>query len=167
MRGITTATPTRSTNGSTGDQKLLTPSFLLLTVSGFFALAGFSSTLPLVPRYVDGVLGGSKVEIGLALGVFSISAVFARPMVGRLGDERGRRFIIVWGTALTAVTVAAHALASSIRLLYLVRLAMGATQGASSSAPPPWSTIWLRSNGGARRPTTSRWRSMEVWPSGR
>ncbi len=130
VRGFTTSAQTRSANGSASDQKLLTPSFILLTVSGFFALAGFSSTLPLVPRYVDGVLGGTKVEIGLALGVFSISAVFARPMVGRLGDERGRRFIIVWGTALTAITVAAHALASSIWLLYLVRLAMGATQGA-------------------------------------
>jgi MFS family permease len=130
VRGITTSAQTRSTNESAGDQKLLTPSFLLLTISGFFALAGFSSTLPLVPRYVDGVLGGTKVEIGLALGVFSISAVFARPLVGRLGDERGRRFIIVWGTALTAITVAAHALASSIWLMYLVRLAMGATQGA-------------------------------------
>ena len=157
MRGITTSAQTRSTNESASDQKLLTPSFLLLTVSGFFALAGFSSTLPLVPRYVDGVLGGTKVEIGLALGVFSISAVFARPMVGRLGDERGRRFIIVWGTALTAITVAAHALASSIWLMYLVRLAMGATQGAcTSSGPPPWSTIWRRSNGGVRRPTISR-----------
>jgi predicted MFS family arabinose efflux permease len=119
-----------SLGDGTDQQQLLTPAFLLLTVSGFFALAGFSSTLPLVPRYVDGVLSGSKVEIGLALGIFSISAVFARPMVGRLGDERGRRFIIIWGTALTALTVAAHALASSIWLIYLVRLAMGATQGA-------------------------------------
>jgi len=99
-------------------------------VSGFFALAGFSSTLPLVPRYVEGELGGGKVAVGLAVGIFSISAVACRPLVGRLGDERGRRYLIVGGTAITAISVAAHALASSLLLLYLVRLAMGATQGA-------------------------------------
>lgn len=109
---------------------LLTRDFLLLIVSGFFALCGFSSTLPLVPRYVEGELGGGKVSVGIAVGIFSLSAVFARPLIGKLGDERGRRFIIVGGTALTALTVAAHALASSIPLLYAIRLAMGVTQGA-------------------------------------
>lgn len=83
-----------------------------------------------MPRYVEDELGGSKLQVGLAIGIFSISAIIARPLVGRLGDTRGRRFIIVAGTALTALTVAAHALADSIVLIYLVRLAMGATQGA-------------------------------------
>ena len=112
------------------EERLLGRDLLILIASGFFALTGFASTLPLVPRYVEGELGGGKVAVGLALGVFSVSAIFARPLVGRLGDERGRRFIIVGGTALTAVTVAAHALATTLPLLYLVRLAMGVTQGA-------------------------------------
>lgn len=111
-------------------ERLLTRDFLILTASGFFALAGFASTLPLVPRYVEGELGGGKVAVGVAVGIFSLSAVMARPLVGKLGDERGRRFIIVGGTALTAVTIAAHALAFSLPMLYLVRLAMGLTQGA-------------------------------------
>ena len=103
---------------------------MVLIVSGFFALMGFGSTLPLVPRYVESELGGGKVAVGLALGVFSVSAIVARPLIGRLGDERGRRFIIVGGTALTAVAVAGHALAATLPLLYVARLAMGATQGA-------------------------------------
>ncbi|MEL7207593.1 MAG: hypothetical protein AAGK32_05080, partial [Actinomycetota bacterium] len=73
-----------------GDQRLLTPSFVLLTVAGFFALAGFASTLPLVPRYVDGVLGGSKVEIGLALGMFSTPLV-TQPADQRPGENRRDR----------------------------------------------------------------------------
>ena len=113
-----------------GSERLLTKDFILLTVSGFFALCGFASTLPLVPRYVEAELAGGKVAVGVAVGIFSISAVFARPMIGKLGDERGRRYIIVGGTALTAITVAAHALATTLPILYLVRLAMGVTQGA-------------------------------------
>lgn len=122
----------QGSSGPAGEESapLLTPAFLLLTVSGFFALAGFASTLPLVPRYVEGELGGGKVDVGLAVGIFSISAILSRPLIGRLGDERGRRYLIVGGTATTALSVAAHALASSLPLLYLVRLAMGATQGA-------------------------------------
>lgn len=126
MRAVTTT----GASASADDAPLLTKEFLLLIVSGFFALCGFSSTLPLVPRYVEGELGGGKVSVGIAVGIFSLSAIFARPLIGKLGDERGRRFIIVGGTALTALTVAAHALASSILLLYIVRLAMGVTQGA-------------------------------------
>ncbi|MCP4226033.1 MAG: MFS transporter [Actinomycetia bacterium] len=121
----------RTLPSNTADtERLLTKDFLVLTLSGFFALCGFASTLPLVPRYVEGELGGGKVSVGIAVGVFSVSAIVARPLVGRLGDERGRRFIIVGGTALTAITVAAHALATTLPLLYLVRLAMGVTQGA-------------------------------------
>lgn len=113
-----------------GSPSLLTTDFLVLIFSGFFAMAGFASTLPLVPRYVEGELGGSKVAVGVALGIFSVSAVFARPMIGRLGDQRGRRFIIVAGTTLTGLIIAAHALATTLETMYVVRLAMGATQGA-------------------------------------
>ncbi len=112
------------------ESRVLTRDFLVLIASGFFAMAGFASTMPLLPRYVEGELGGSPVEVGVALGIFSVSAVFARPLVGRLGDQRGRRFIIIAGTALTGLIVAAHALAASLPALYAVRLAMGATQGA-------------------------------------
>lgn len=126
LRSVTTTT--QDTSGPS--DKLLTRDFIILTMSGFFALAGFASTLPLVPRYVEGELGGGKVSVGIAVGIFSLSAVFARPLIGKLGDEKGRRYIIVGGTALTALTVAAHALATSIPLLYAVRLAMGVTQGA-------------------------------------
>jgi len=112
------------------NERVVTREFVLVTITGIFALIGFSSTLPLVPRFVEGQLDGSKLDVGIAVGIFSISAVLARPLIGRLGDERGRRFIIVWGCGLTAVSVALHSVATSVEMLYAVRLAMGATQGA-------------------------------------
>ena len=120
----------RTVDRSSGSEPLLTRNLVVLIISGFFALTGFGSTLPLVPRYVESELGGGKVAVGLALGVFSVSAIVARPLIGQLGDERGRRFIIVGGTALTALAIAGHALADSLGWLYVARLAMGATQGA-------------------------------------
>ena len=112
------------------DERVVTREFVIVTLCGVFALIGFSSTLPLIPRYVEGVLGGSKVEVGIAVGIFAISAVVARPFIGRMGDERGRRFIIVAGCATTALSVAAHAVATTLPILYVVRLIMGMTQGA-------------------------------------
>ena len=111
-------------------ERVVTREFVIVTFSGIFALIGFSSTLPLIPRYVEGELGGTKLEVGIAVGIFAISAVLARPFIGRMGDQRGRRFIIVAGCATTAISVAAHAMAASLPMLYVVRLVMGMTQGA-------------------------------------
>lgn len=111
-------------------EKLVDGRFLTLVASAMFSAMGFSSTLPLVPRYVEGELGGGKVAVGLALGIFAFSAIFARPMIGRLGDSHGRRLLIVGGTFLTGLTVAAHALAVTYPILLGVRVLMGAFQGA-------------------------------------
>ena len=111
-------------------RSLLTPHFLILCVSALFSALGFSSVIPTVARFVATELNGGDLEIGMALGVFSISAVLARPWIGRLGDRRGRRVLIAGGSLVTAAVLAGHALADSYGLLLLARLAMGAVQGA-------------------------------------
>ena len=111
------------------DARLVSGPFLTVVAAAFFSALAFSSTLPMVARYVTGELGGGDLEVGLAIGVFSFSAVLARPFIGRLGDERGRRFLILGGTSATAVVLAMHALADNYMVLLLVRLLMGAVQG--------------------------------------
>ena len=111
-------------------RSLLTPHFLVLCVSALFSALGFSSVIPTVARFVATELNGGDLEIGMALGVFSISAVLARPWIGRLGDRRGRRVLIAGGSLVTAVVLAGHVLADTYGLLLLARLVMGAVQGA-------------------------------------
>jgi len=112
------------------EQRLLTPHFLVLCVSALFSALGFSSVIPTVARFVATDLNGGDLEIGMALGIFSISAVLARPWIGRLGDRRGRRVLIAGGSFVTAAVLASHALADTYGLLLLARLLMGAVQGA-------------------------------------
>ena len=123
----------RETLTSIGDpleRSLLTPHFLILCVSALFSALGFSSVIPTVARFVATDLNGGDLEIGVALGVFSFSAILARPWIGRLGDRRGRRLLIAGGSFVTAGVLACHIFADSYGLLLLARLAMGAVQGA-------------------------------------
>ena len=119
-----------SLESSEPDQRLLTPQFGILCLSALFSALGFSSVIPTVARFVVTDLNGGDVEVGVALGVFSLSAVFARPWIGRLGDRRGRRLLIAGGSFITAGVLAAHAFADSYSTLLIARLLMGAVQGA-------------------------------------
>ena len=111
-------------------EPLLTPHFGVLCLSALFSALGFSSVIPTVARFVATDLNGGDLEVGIALGVFSFSAVLARPWIGRLGDRKGRRLLIAGGSFVTAIVLAAHALADSYVVLLVARLVMGAVQGA-------------------------------------
>ncbi len=82
--------------------------------------------LPVLPRYVQGPLHGGSATVGLVLGSFSITALLLRPWVGRLGDQRGRRLLILAGTAVFGVSVIGYAVAASIPIMLLMRLLAGA-----------------------------------------
>jgi MFS family permease len=111
---------------SAGRPRLVTPTFLLIAAASlaFFTSAGL--TLPGVPLYVEGPLGGSEVAVGLAVGVFSASALLTRPFAGRLGDTRGRRPLMVIGAGLVGASILGYALASSVAVLTVFRLFTGA-----------------------------------------
>ena len=111
-------------------ERLLTAQFGVLCLSALFSALGFSSVIPTVARFVATDLNGGDLEVGIALGVFSFSAVLARPWIGRLGDRKGRRVLIAGGSLITSIVLAAHALADSYLALLVARLVMGAVQGA-------------------------------------
>ncbi|MGH2726255.1 MAG: MFS transporter, partial [Actinomycetota bacterium] len=106
-------------------KSLVTPEFLLVLLStlGYFLCVGM--LLPVVPRFVEGPLGGSDIAVGLTAGTFSLTAVLIRPYVGRVGDRRGRRPLIVGGSAIVAATVLAYHIIESIPLLVVFRLIAG------------------------------------------
>ena len=88
----------------------------------YFTAAGL--TLPGVPRYVEGPLGGSNTAVGIAVGSFSITAVLLRPWVGRMGDRRGRRLIMVGGAGIMGLSILGY-LVPSLSALIAFRLLSG------------------------------------------
>lgn len=109
--------------------RLFSRAFLILNISAMFSAVSFTSMLPLTALLVTNRTGGGDVAVGFAVGVFAITAIAARPIIGRLGDERGRRFLIVVGSVTTAITFLGHIWADTYTLILIMRMLTGAFQG--------------------------------------
>lgn len=109
---------------------LLTPAFLAVLVSTLAYFIAVGATLPLLSLFVKGPLGGDSVAVGFASGSFAVSAIVLRPFMGRLGDRRGRRLLIVGGAALGGLSLAGYALAESLWVLVPMRLIGGIGEAA-------------------------------------
>jgi MFS family permease len=103
---------------------------VLITLSTFAYFVSVGTLYPTLPRYVEGPLGGGSISVGLAIGAFSLAAVVLRPVVGRVGDTRGRRLLILAGAALVGTSVAAYVLVTNLMTLLLLRLVTGAGEAA-------------------------------------
>lgn len=108
--------------------RLLTPRFALLTAAdlGYFTAMGIGVyTLPL---YVTGPLHQSKAAAGVAFGAFAVSALFLRPVAGRLSDRIGRRPLLIGGAALAAVSLGLSAFATDLPTIIALRLLLGVAE---------------------------------------
>lgn len=109
---------------------LLSIPFVLVTLSTFAYFLGLGSLLPTLPRYVEDELGGGGVAVGVAVGAFSLAAALLRPFAGRLGDLRGRRILVVGGSALFGVSVLSYTVVQSLPVLIGLRLLTGIGEAA-------------------------------------
>ncbi len=119
-----------ATDPEVGPERLVTPTFVLITVAalGYFTALGMH--LPVLPRYVEDVLGGSGTAVGVAVGAFAVSAALVRPAVGRWGDTLGRRPLAVAGGSIAAVSILGYGLVESLPVLVGFRLLTGLGEAA-------------------------------------
>jgi MFS family permease len=113
-----------------GRSRLITVPFALVTASTFAYFMAMGALLPVLPRYVEDGLGGGSVAVGVTVGVFSLAAAALRPFAGRLGDLRGRRLLVVGGSALFGLSVLSYSFVDSLALLVVVRLLTGIGEAA-------------------------------------
>lgn len=109
---------------------MLTPLFLLVMVTTFLYFVSVGALQPTLPPFVKGPLGGDDVAVGIGIGSFAFAAVLIRPLVGPLGDRRGRRLLIVGGAGTVTLSVAAYVFANSLWSLLLLRVLSGAGEAA-------------------------------------
>ena len=108
-----------------GQTRLVTGTFLRVTFANFGYFMSIGALGPVMPRYVDGPLGGGKVGVGLAVGAFTVTALILRPFSGRFGDRRGRRIPIIAGLAIHTVSLAMLLVADTLVLVIVARLVTG------------------------------------------
>src|SRR5437899_785254 len=104
---------------------------IFLTV--FVNLVGFGIIIPLLPFYAQ-TFGASPFVIGLLFASFSISQLFAAPVLGDLSDRWGRRPVLIFSLLGTVVSFVMLALAHSLAMLFAARIVDGLSGGNITTA---------------------------------
>lgn len=114
-----------------------------LSFAGVFAvtfcgLVAVGSVLPVLPRYVHGPLDSGDVVVGIVIGAYAVTGLLLRPIAGRLADTRGRKPMVLAGTALVALSGLLYLPSLGIAGLIVARLIVGAGEGAVYTAGSAW-----------------------------
>jgi MFS family permease len=97
--------------------------FLKATIMNFFFFLSLNAFV-LLPLYIHR-LGGTEVEIGIVMGLYSAVGIVCQPLLGPWVDAVGRRPFMIAGVALLLLSELLAMGAASIGLLALVRLLQG------------------------------------------
>lgn len=117
-------------------EPIFTRNFILASLTSFSAFCSFYFLLAALPLYVISI-GAGQAEVGLVLGVFALTAVVMRPLVGWASDRWGRRRLIILGAGGMLLASLGYQLTATVPLLVGLRVWHGvawAGFGTSASA---------------------------------
>ncbi len=127
------------------DFSLLSRNFIMICLSGFFYFGSFYLLLPTIPQFVAG-LGGTTSQIGIVVGLFTLSSVILRPYFGKQADSYGRKKMMMFGAGLFALLFVLYSQIQTVVPLYILRILHGIAHGiylaaafayVADLAPPP------------------------------
>jgi MFS family permease len=124
------AMPDPMAEAHTARPRLMTGPFLLVAAASLLYFIADGLTLPIYPVFVTGPLEGDAAALGLVFGAFSVTALLLRPWSGTFADRRGRRPLLLGGAVLLVVAMLGHILVSTVEMLIVMRLVMGASEAA-------------------------------------
>lgn len=96
----------------------------VLFISVFATMLGLGIVSPLLPIYAEN-LGATGIWLGIVFSAFALSRSIFMPIIGRISDRQGRKWIILIGMFAYAVTSLAYLVAGSVYSLTAVRLIHG------------------------------------------
>jgi len=102
---------------------LANPAFRRATLTNFFFFSSQNGFV-LLPLYIK-QLGGTEVEIGLVMGIYSAVGIVCQPLLGPWVDALGRRPFMWVGIGCVLASTVLAAVAHSVPLLILVRMLQG------------------------------------------
>ena len=109
---------------------LLTPRFVALVSGVTLYFLGLNMTLSVLPLFVEGELGGTDAQVGIAVSSFGLAAACIRPIIGPLGDRHGRQRLIVSGAIVAGLATIATATATSLGMVIAFRALAGLGEAA-------------------------------------
>ena len=109
---------------------LLTPRFVALVSGVTLYFLGLNMTLSVLPLFVEGELGGTDAQVGIAVSSFGLAAACIRPIIGPLGDRHGRQRLIFSGAIVAGLATIATATATSLGMVIAFRALAGLGEAA-------------------------------------
>lgn len=113
--------------------KLWTRDFVLICLATFLIFCAFQILMPILPKYVQS-MGADEKVIGLINGLFTITALSARPFIGRELDRGGRRKIYLLGLVIFFLAILGYLWAPTLIILLSFRLVHGLGWAGASTA---------------------------------
>jgi DHA1 family tetracycline resistance protein-like MFS transporter len=111
----------------------LSKPLLVLFLTILVNLIGFGIIIPLLPFYATSY-GASPVMIGLLFASFSVSQLFAAPLLGEWSDRWGRRPVLILSLIGTTLSFVMLAMATSLWMLFAARIIDGLSGGNITTA---------------------------------
>ena len=121
--------PSPDKNHDTGGAPALGRIVPLLGIAAFASVATMRVADPLLPQ-VANAFAVSAGDAAIISSAFTISYAIGQFVYGPLGDRFGKLKLIAWMTVISAFTVAAAGLATSLQTVGLLRFLGGATAAA-------------------------------------
>jgi MFS family permease len=108
-------------------------SLVVLFCTGLLFWMSIAILLPTLPAYIDKI-GIGQEHLGWIMGSFAIGLLATRPLVGKLADTRGRKFVLLIGTIVAAIAPFGYLTVTSVPLLMLIRAFHGISIAAFTTA---------------------------------
>lgn len=105
-------------------QKLWGKSFIFIMLANALLFMAFEMLLPTLPLFVSS-LGGDASQIGLVTGIFMFSAILVRPFTSVLAAKMNKKYLLIIGIAICALTTGAYYLSSGIGTILVLRVIHG------------------------------------------
>lgn len=103
-----------------GNEKLWTAPYITLISLGVFISISFYMVMPLLTKYAL-QRGASVITAGIIVGMFSITALFARPVSGLISDRLNKKHVFITATALIGFALIGYGISTGIASLVVFR----------------------------------------------
>jgi predicted MFS family arabinose efflux permease len=115
------------------ENKLWNQQYIFLIFVGTLTATSFSMIMPTISKYATQI-GASLTVAGIIAGLFSITALIARPFGGVLVDKLNKKMILIIATTILAASTLGYSFSNSIPLLIGFRIIHGIGFAISSTA---------------------------------
>lgn len=112
--------------------------FWAMAAARFVDGIGATLIFPFFALYITQKFGVGMTQAGILIGVFSFSGLIGNMLGGALADRFGRRFMVLFGLVISAVSSVTMGLANDLALFYGLAVLVGLL---SDIAGPAWQAM--------------------------